>query len=110
MVKYENEFGDVKKKKRTTVSVSHSVLRDLKALRAYSDEPINCVIERLMQSMHPKDMTEAIVKKVRKADAKMGIVFSRRLSKKYKKVHDRQLSRKDWVEKLYDDAMRESGR
>ena len=106
MVRYRNEFGEVRHKRRQLIS--DSVLRDLEALKIYPDEPVDSVIKRLLQSMNPKEVTESIFAKLDEINAKMRAGWNTQIRKKYNMVHRKRLSNKEWVQKLYEQALNES--
>ena len=100
MVKYLNEFGEVRHKKRSS-PISEDVLRDLEALKLYADEPYDSVIKRLLQSMNPKEMTSTIETKLKKINAKMSPEQSSRIKEKYDQVHKKTISNEEWVQRIY---------
>ena len=104
MVKYRNEFGEIRRSRRSLISAP--VLRDLEALKIYPDEPVDSVIKRLLQTMNPEDMTQAIFKRLEGINAKMRADWNANLRKKYRMVHRRNQGDKQWVQKLYDEALK----
>ena len=105
MVKYKNEFGEIRYKRRSG-PISDDVLRDLRALKLYVDEPIDSVVKRLLQSMDPKEMTTMIQTKLQDINAKMSPGWNSRIRKKYDMVHRRRMSDREWVLKLYENALK----
>jgi len=105
MVRFENEFGEIRRKRRGPIS--DSVLDDLDTLKLYPDEPIDSVIKRLLQSMNPEKMTASIMEKVQSIKDKMNPEWGTRLKARYERVHKGRMSDKEWVQKLLEEELRE---
>ena len=105
MVKYQNEFGEIRRKKRSG-SISEDVLRDLETLKLYPDEPYDSVIKRLLQSMDPKEMTKMIQTKLGDIKAKMNPDWSSKIEEKCDMVHKKRMSDEEWVLEVYKETLR----
>jgi len=104
MVRFENEFGEIRRKKRGPIS--DSVLDDLDSLKLYPDEPVDSVIKRLLQSMNPKEMTASIIEKVSGIKDKMNPEWGTRIKARYERVHKGRMSNKEWVQKLLEEEFK----
>ena len=112
-MKYRNEFGEIRRVEKNTVNVSKEIMQDLERLKLYPDEPFDAVIERLLQSMNPNEMTQAISEKIKGVNAKMAIpwkteAWKEGLEQRYEEVHLKRKDSKKWVQSLYEQAMKEA--
>ena len=110
MVKYENEFGEVKREKRTTFYVSEPVYTDLESLRLYPDEPFDKVIERLMKSMDAREMAEEIAKDLKESHARLSGTWKEQVPQNYMRFYRKDMGPKERILRLYDEALDEQNR
>jgi len=107
MIKYQNEFGETRVKKRGEIIVSQNVLKDLNALKAFPNEPLNSVVERMLRSMDPKEMTKETVKKLKQTGEKRRVGWKKQLKVGNVGFYRRHDVSKALVRKLYEQALQD---